>query len=710
MKIQFNLSPSAIGVYNQSQLLFYYTYIEKRKPDTSVIQCYGQAGQCVHYVLEEYAKDKSIDYKQVFKDDWIKRRLNLLPSFKGVPLSESQYMLAVVRGVNILKKYNKFKAEEKIEFPYIDIDEALIKIKGIIDLQIFTDDGKLILCDWKTSSSVSDDFKTQLLHYAYLIYKKHNIIPSEFIVEYVKIGKTKRYCITKQDVVDYALALDKISAEIVSKGRNILKYELGDWNSPFNQYKMACIEERSRRENSDVIEIVRDGAGAKIKSIMAPLLNRTLVKYNSYKDKNAHFIRIHSRWDGIIKLYHPVKQTFPIGLKYRVEKIIKDYENFTKKSYKIKWVDTRKVLPAIKMPDKLSGITLRDYQHEGAKEAMRNEIGILHMSTGVGKTITSAEIIRKTGLKTLFIVNRIELARQTKKVFKDALGLDVKDIKENDFEQSDVVVATYQTIMAKLKAKDKSIIKYLASIGLAIFDEAHTTACDSLLQISSCLTNAQKRIGLTGTAFRDDGHDMKMNSVVGDVIYEFKKEALTSGVLAEVDITFHKVENKKSLSREYHEEYKQYIVENDIRNEKIIKIATETFKGKQILILTKIIDHARYFTEKLGAEIIIGESNKGYRKDTFKKFREGKVRILVGTLSIFQLGIDLPELDVVINCAANSSNVSSIQSLGRVLRRSDNKDRGYYIDFIDENTNFFLPASWKRVRALKSEGHKVKCI
>jgi len=43
-KIQFNLSPSLINGYKDSELIFYYNKIGKIKPDTRVIQIYGDGG------------------------------------------------------------------------------------------------------------------------------------------------------------------------------------------------------------------------------------------------------------------------------------------------------------------------------------------------------------------------------------------------------------------------------------------------------------------------------------------------------------------------------------------------------------------------------------------------------------------------------------------------------------------------------------------
>ena len=93
----------------------------------------------------------------------------------------------------------------------------------------------------------------------------------------------------------------------------------------------------------------------------------------------------------------------------------------------------------------------------------------------------------------------------------------------------------------------------------------------------------------------------------------------------------------------------------------------------------------------------------------FDSFRYGDQNVLISTLSIFAEGIDIPNLDIVINAAANAGNVKTIQVLGRVLRKLEGKTGAYYLDFIDEH-RMLKSASFKRRKALINEGHDVEII
>jgi superfamily II DNA or RNA helicase len=88
-------------------------------------------------------------------------------------------------------------------------------------------------------------------------------------------------------------------------------------------------------------------------------------------------------------------------------------------------------------------------------------------------------------------------------------------------------------------------------------------------------------------------------------------------------------------------------------------------------------------------------------------FREGKINVLIGTLSIFAEGIDIPDLDVIINASGNKGDVKSIQVLGRVLRTFKEKNEALYYDFLDRGVHT-RKHSHKRIKILQKQGYEIK--
>jgi len=162
-------------------------------------------------------------------------------------------------------------------------------------------------------------------------------------------------------------------------------------------------------------------------------------------------------------------------------------------------------------------------------------------------------------------------------------------------------------------------------------------------------------------------------------------------------------------SESYPEAYRVYILENKKRNKAIIDIVNKR-KGKKILILVKLIKHGEFLSEKLNAPYLNGASKKEERKKLLEDFTNNNLNVLIGTISIFSEGIDIPKLEIIMNVSGNKSDIKSIQVLGRVLRNHTKKTACEYIDFIDVGSEFFRKASLSRINAFRKEGHEVKYI
>jgi len=229
----------------------------------------------------------------------------------------------------------------------------------------------------------------------------------------------------------------------------------------------------------------------------------------------------------------------------------------------------------------------------------------------------------------------------------------------------------------------------------------------------------------SGTNFRDDGNDMMINATCGNKCFDLSSKVLIqNGWLIKPQIKFiekymqtndvKKLENKilKGLineTPEYNNFYEHFISNNDKRN-MVIKEIIDQNKDKKILVLTRLVDHGQYLTALInGSKHLHGQTSKKEREKIFDAFTNGDLNILISTISIFAEGIDLPNLKIVINAAANKGNVKTIQVLGRILRKLEGKNTAQYYDFIDE-TKFFRLASLARKKALIKQGHEIEMI
>jgi len=723
--IKFNISPSALNVYNKSELEFYYTYIKKSKIDTITNHVYGMAGNIVHDCLERIINGSDVfTINAYFEKQWLEQELNEKIGFGRKPLDKEQYKTAFEIGARIIEnKYDFVKAEDKIVIPLLNNDKYDINIKGIIDAVAITKDGRNIIVDWKTSSSIDNSgaFKLQGLFYAFLVWKQYGYFTNTVIFEYTKIQRTKVYEFTDKQIMDFENYLKRVLMDIVKKGKSIENYSLGNYNHIFNSHLKKCMTIAEQRDSSDNIINIKiqnnylyfTNLPLKVKEILKQ-------KYKYFKD-GAEFsekFKTHL-WDGYICKFS--RNRLPIGLKIDFEELINDYNIHFNTNFKIKYDDQRDkdiINKTFNTEYARTNIVLRTYQKDAIDRALKNKIGILAMGTGSGKTITSAELIKSINGRSLILMGRIELVKQTKEVYEKYLKIKIGEISEGDIDISkQISVASIQTIDAVLKRNDKSseeLIKYLYNLNTLIFDEAQNcTDVNTYGNILKYATNLKYILGLSGSPWRSSSDTLEMNCLIGFPIYtKTTEELIKLNYLVPVKSYFISLDNE-SEDDVYSVVYNDAVIENEERNDTIINIC-EKFRaqGKKILILTKHIKHGELLNSAIDDSRLI--TSKTPRKDRYKFFQEFKnndIDVLIGSTQIFSQGIDIPDLDVIINSSAHKSSIITIQTIGRVMRKNnENKKCGYYIDIYDKNNKYLTKAAKERINILEKYKHKIKHI
>ena len=693
-------------MFDECPRSWYYKYI-KKVPFVQDLM-YAHGGSCVHDSIEYYYTEKATieATKEFFLKEWAKYKLQ----DTALKYKKDIYWNMVLAARDL--DFKPTSCELKIFFPDV--------VAYIDALDTQTDH----IVDWKSSTRGAwneGEYKLQLQFYSWLYQRKFGRLPKRAEVYYLKYADNKiSFEPTEEDV--------KIAREWHEGIREKMQYYIDNPKElpPFNEnYHWSPYKVLWESERGDKIKWLLHITGnyIKVEGPMPELLEKQLKKKFSYELKNAFFMKRanpHARTQ--VEFWESRARRIPIGFKDELIKTLRHYGDYKKIAVAIDLEDHRQFNPhRVKMPEQfINGRVLRPYQNQAVEQAIRrNNISVLEIGTGGGKTEIAIECIRQLGFTSLFVVDKVELLRQTKKRIEDSLGIEVGVIGAGEDQIKEVTVATVQTLAKHVKKYSD----YLKSVRLAIFDETHKVAAASYLKIARWLINTEYRIGISGTAYRDDGNDMMINAVVGYKSYDLSsKRLIQEGWLVRPKIRFIKRlmepeavrEMERSLqnglvneSPDYSTWYNTFIAENAPRN-KLIEDLVNKHEGKKILILTKLIDHGAYLSDILPkAEHLYGDTKKDDRERIFEDFTNGKLDVLVSTISIFAEGIDIPQLDMVINAAANKGDVKTIQVLGRVLRKMDGKQNAYYIDFHDV-TKFFALASSSRKKALRNEGHFVE--
>lgn len=422
---------------------------------------------------------------------------------------------------------------------------------------------------------------------------------------------------------------------------------------------------------------------------------------------------------------------FPTGLVHVAKEFLE------KKGYAVKLIDKRIRIEQSSNKKYSHQIILRPYQRTAVDKAKKRQRGILKMCTGAGKTASSAALISELdAYPFIFYVPSLDLLHQAKEEFERFITLDGKPAKigvigGGECDIQDINVMTQQTAMRALgkgyvkgdedskkekdgeavKAKYKDIKQLIRDAKGMIADEVQFWAAESCQMISDSSESCFYKYGASGTPYRDQGDDILIESCFGKVIEDINASKLIDlGYLVKPDIFMVPVKNKYGTlkSHTYQEVYKEAIVENDLRNGYISKIANSMAQQeKMILILVRQINHGKLLEEMIpGSVFISGTSSKKKRRDHIEAMRNHQAPITLAS-TIFDQGVDVRPLEVLIQAGSGKSSVRALQRVGRVLRPYEypdgtQKKEAIVVDYMD-HCRYMLGHSKKRLKIYKTE-------
>lgn len=337
-------------------------------------------------------------------------------------------------------------------------------------------------------------------------------------------------------------------------------------------------------------------------------------------------------------------------------------------------------------------------QHqEDALEAMlKTHCGIIKAPTSSGKSSVIIAYLKATKLPTLILVSKIDLATQLYDNIKDA-GLDVGICTGKKFIEEDIMISTIFSIK-----KIKNLKKFKA----AIVDETHH-ACSNVYQDFFKKNNIPFRFGFSATPKNSDPFKWALTKqYIGDIIYEVDAHSLMEKkVLAKPTIRF--IEHKCRRTLDWESGYRINIINNEERNEKIKNLVEQY--NVPTLIIVRYIDHGVLLENLIpDAVFLYGDIPTDDRQKAIKDFENGEIKTIIAT-AIFNEGISINAIRLLIIASAGKSKIEVLQRLGRSLR-IDKKTNKYSVDvydFLDVGNRFTQKHSTQRIHIYKKEGFDV---
>lgn len=443
--------------------------------------------------------------------------------------------------------------------------------------------------------------------------------------------------------------------------------------------------------------------------------------YRGYFNRAGDFVK----WDGFRRLLAS-NGTFSAGLLQRVEEFYKEHN----KSYTI--VD-KNPAKSVGTPQNILGNLAKldknpyPYQLEILDVIDKNDRGIIKVATGGGKSLIAALIAAHLGKKTIIYVIGKDLLYQFHKFFSEVFNEPIGIIGDGKCEIHNINIASIWTVGQAIglkkqeilfdaedddeveisKNKYDDIIKMLKDAKVHIIDECHMSACETIQQLYKSIS-IEHFYGLSGSPWRDDGADLLVESILGQYIVNISASYLIErNFLAQPIISFRVVPAyPKALPKVYQSVYKNYVVENDVRNDMVLEAAkTLVSKGYQTLVLFKSLKHGRIlykmFQKELNCAILDGSDDQETRSKVKQDLLDGKIDCILAS-KIFDIGVDIPSLSGLVLACGGKSTVKALQRVGRVIRKYKNKKFAAVVEFADQ-APFLLEHSKIRYKIYKSE-------
>jgi DNA excision repair protein ERCC-3 len=342
-----------------------------------------------------------------------------------------------------------------------------------------------------------------------------------------------------------------------------------------------------------------------------------------------------------------------------------------------------------------SAFVIREYQRLAAEAFIGNAMspggsGVVVLPCGAGKTIVGIHAMSLLKRSTLILVTNVTAAHQWKRELLEKTTIPAGDIGEYSGEIKEirpVTLATYQILTYRKKKTDPFVHYGLFNSqnwGLIMYDEVHLLPAP-IFKFTAEL-QARRRLGLTATLIREDGHEEDVFTLIGPKKFDVPwKDLERQGWIA----TARCVEIRTDLPAEEKLAYLSLAPRQQIRlayeNPRKLTITKELLqlhREDQVLIIGQYLTQVENFSSEIGAPIITGVTPTRRRDELYDAFRRGDIRVLVLS-KVGNFAIDLPDANVAIQISGSfGSRQEEAQRLGRILRPKKQGEQAVFYSIV----------------------------
>ena len=434
-------------------------------------------------------------------------------------------------------------------------------------------------------------------------------------------------------------------------------------------------------------------------------------------------------WDGKIRLYSNHTGELYVGL---LDKLVAWAKNC---EYTVEFKDNKfygspfeenEMISVEGVSDYMKSISRhepRDYQVDAVYDALRYNRKLLISPTASGKSLMIYSIVRYFVEKEhniLLIVPTTSLVEQMYKDFED-YGWNAEEYchkiysgKEKSTNKN-VVITTWQSIYNLPRS-------FFENFDVVIGDEAHQFKSKSLVGIMTKMDNTKYRFGFTGTLDGSQTHKWVLEGLFGPSYKVTQtQELIEKGYLSKLQIKVLLLKHNEHQFDEYEEEI-QYLITHDKRNN-FIKNLSLDLKGNTLILYSRVETHGQPLYEMINSSaakdrkifFVYGGVDAEEREKVREITEKENDAIIVASYGTFSTGINIKNLHNIIFASPSKSRIRNLQSIGRVLRKGENKTKAVLYDIADDITykskkNYTLNHLIERIKIYSEEKFNYEII
>ncbi|MEC7946898.1 MAG: DNA repair helicase XPB [Myxococcota bacterium] len=320
--------------------------------------------------------------------------------------------------------------------------------------------------------------------------------------------------------------------------------------------------------------------------------------------------------------------------------------------------------------------------------------GVVVLPCGAGKTIVGLTALARLGMKTLILCTNITALRQWRAEILEKTTLTADQVGEYSGETKEVcpvTLTTYQMLTWRRSREDAFVHFGLfdkEDWGLVIYDEVHLLPAPIFRTVAHI--QARRRLGLTATLVREDGHEGDVFALIGPKRFDMPwKDLEHQGWIASARCTEVRVPLPADLRLPYAtaaEREKFRMAATNPAKAAVAEMLMGRHPEGRILVIGMYLSQLQELADRWGTPLITGRTRQSERDAIFQAFRTGEVRVLVIS-RVGNFSVDLPDADVLVQVSGTwGSRQEEAQRLGRILRPKRNGNQAWFYTLLSRDT------------------------